>query len=86
MISSRHGIEISDKCDKRVKTKVLNFLWLILKLVEVTKPPILHKIKASMYINFDKENSEKDPKFKVGDSVRISNNFFLKKRLHSKFT
>ena len=28
-------------------------------------------VKASTYINFDVENNEKDPKFKVGDHVRI---------------
>ena len=27
---------------------------------------------SSTYIEFDKENSDKDPKFKVGDHVRIS--------------
>ena len=29
-------------------------------------------VKSSKYIDFDKENSKKDPKFKVGDHVRIS--------------
>ena len=29
-------------------------------------------VKSSTYINFDKENDKKDPKFEVGDHVRIS--------------
>ena len=29
-------------------------------------------IKLSTYTNFMKENNEKDPKFKVGDFIRIS--------------
>ena len=35
-------------------------------------------VKSSTYIDFIKENNEKDPKFKIGDIVRISkykNNF-----------
>ena len=30
-------------------------------------------VKASMYIDFNKENNKKSPKFKVGYNVRISN-------------
>ena len=29
-------------------------------------------VKPSMYIDFNKENNQKGPKFKVGDNVRIS--------------
>ena len=29
-------------------------------------------VKPSMYIDFNKENNEERPKFKVGDNVRIS--------------
>ena len=29
-------------------------------------------VKSSTYIDFDKENDKKDPKFEVGDHVRIS--------------
>ena len=29
-------------------------------------------VKSSTYINFDKENNKEDPKFKVGDQVKIS--------------
>ena len=29
-------------------------------------------VKSSTYINFNKKNKKKDPKFKVGDHVRIS--------------
>ena len=29
-------------------------------------------VKSSRYIDFNKENDEKDPKFEVGDHVRIS--------------
>ena len=29
-------------------------------------------VKSSTYIDFDKENKEKPPKFKVSDHVRIS--------------
>ena len=29
-------------------------------------------VKSSKYIGFIKENNEKDPKFKIGDIVRIS--------------
>ena len=28
-------------------------------------------VKPNMYIDFDKENNKEDPKFKVGDNVRI---------------
>ena len=35
-------------------------------------------VKASAYINFDKENKDKDPKFIVSDHVRLAKyNFFL---------
>ena len=30
-------------------------------------------VKASTYIDFKKENNKEDPKFEVGDHVRISN-------------
>ena len=38
------------------------------------------KMKSSAYIDFGKENNNKDPKFKVGDHVRISKykNIFAK--------
>ena len=29
-------------------------------------------IRSSTYIDFDKNNNKEDPKFKVGDHVRIS--------------
>ena len=29
-------------------------------------------VKPSIYIDFDKRNNEEDPKFKVGDNIRIS--------------
>ena len=29
-------------------------------------------VQSSTYIEFSKENNEKDPKFKIGDIVRIS--------------
>ena len=37
-------------------------------------------VKSSMYINFDKENNNESPKFKVGDKVRVSKdkNIFTK--------
>ena len=37
-------------------------------------------VKSSTYINFNKENSKEDPKFKIGDHVRISTykNIFAK--------
>ena len=37
-------------------------------------------VKSSIYIDFDKENNDKDPKFNVGDHERISKykNIFAK--------
>ena len=37
-------------------------------------------VKSSTYVDFNKENNEKDPKFSVGDHVRISKyeNIFAK--------
>ena len=37
-------------------------------------------VKSSTYIDFDVENNDKDPKFEVGDHVRISKyqNIFAK--------
>ena len=32
-------------------------------------------VESSRYIDFNKENNKEDPKFKVGDHVRISKNF-----------
>ena len=29
-------------------------------------------VKSNTYIDFNKENNDKDPKFKIGDTVRIS--------------
>ena len=34
-----------------------------------TKPV---NVKLSTYVDFDKENNKEDPKFEVGDHVRIS--------------
>ena len=42
-----------------------------------------------MYIDFNKENNKEDPKFKVGDNIRISEYniyiYFFCRRLCSKF-
>ena len=38
-------------------------------------------VKSNTYINFSKEINNKDPKFKIDDTVRISKYFC--KRLHS---
>ena len=37
-------------------------------------------VKSSSYIDFNRENNKKDPKFKVGDDIRISKyeNIFTK--------
>ena len=40
-------------------------------------------VKSWTYIDFSNENNDKDPKFKIGNIVRISK---YKKRLRSKFT
>ena len=34
----------------------------------IKKPP---NVKSSVYIDFNKENNKKDPKFKIDDHVRI---------------
>ena len=40
-------------------------------------------VKDNTYIDFEKEVNDKDPKFKVGDHVRISNTkIFLLKDIH----
>ena len=31
----------------------------------------MHNVKSSLYIDFNKENNKKDPKFKIDDHVRI---------------
>ena len=43
-------------------------------------------VKSNSYIDVNKDNNDRDPKFKIGDIVRISKykNSFCK-RLHSKF-
>ena len=42
-------------------------------------------VKSSTYIDSSQKINDKDPKFKIGDIVRISKyNFFLCKRLCSK--
>ena len=38
-------------------------------------------VKRSRYIYFEKENSNKGPKFKVGDNVKISKYMFLRKAM-----
>ena len=37
-------------------------------------------VKSSMYIDFNKENNQESPKFKIGDNVRLSKykNIFTK--------
>ena len=35
-------------------------------------------VKSNTYINFAVENNDKDPKFEVGDYVRISNNIKIR--------
>ena len=42
-------------------------------------------VKSNSYIDVNKDNNDRDPKFKIGDIVRISKykNSFCK-RLHSK--
>ena len=76
------------------KTLLHALLLLLLKIVECLRC-ILHKygnkyhnttkmkpvdVKSSIYIDFDKENNDKDPKFNVGDHERISKykNIFAK--------
>ena len=39
-------------------------------------------VRSSMYISFDNENNNENPKFKVGDNVRISR--YKNKRVCSK--
>ena len=41
-------------------------------------------IKSSTCIQFNKENDKEDPKFEVGDDVRISKYKHFCRRLHSK--
>ena len=38
-------------------------------------------VKSNTYIDFNKENNDKDPKFKIGDTVRISKytNIFVRR-------
>ena len=41
-------------------------------------------IKSSTYIDFNKKNNKDDPKFEVGDHVRISKIKYFCKQLRSK--
>ena len=40
--------------------------------------------KSNTYVESSKENNEKDPKFKIGDIIRISKQKYFCKRLYSK--
>ena len=50
---------------------------IIIHIIDQLKPV---DVKDSTYINFEKEVNDKDPKFKIGDYVRISKyrNIFAK--------
>ena len=41
-------------------------------------------VNSSAYIDFSVKNNDKDPKFEVGEHVRISNHKYFYKRLYSK--
>ena len=81
---------------RTLKTKIYNYMRSVLKNVYVDKLDdivddyynIFHgtikmkpvDVKDNTYIDFEKEDNDKDPKFKVGDHVRISKyeNIFAK--------
>ena len=75
---------------RNVKRRVYKYMTSVLKNVYIVKKHnnIYHRaikmkpvdIKDNTYVNFGKEINDKDPKFQVGDHVRISKykNIFAK--------
>ena len=66
---------------RTLKTKIYKWMTLVSKNVYIGKlemKPV--DVKDNIYIDFKKEVNDKDPKFKVGDHVRISKykNIFAK--------
>ena len=68
---------IAERFIRTLKNKIYKYMTSISKNVDIDKLDTLLintklLIKAKMYIDFNKENNKKGPKFKVGDNVRIS--------------
>ena len=55
-----------DKFDVIVKNTTIHIIEQLSKQIK------LFDVKSSTYIDFNKENSKEDPKFKFDDQVRIS--------------
>ena len=87
---------VAEKCIRTLKTKIYKYITLVSKNVYIDKLDDIadkynnkyHRtikmkpvdVKDHTYIDFKKEVIDKDPKFKVGDHVRISKykNIFAK--------
>ena len=87
---------VAEKCIRTLKTKIYKYITLVSKNVYIEKLDDIadkynnkyHRtikmkpvdVKDKTYIDFKKEVNDKDPKFKVGDHVRISKykNIFAK--------
>ena len=78
---------IAEKFTRKLKNKIPKYMTSILKKLYVDKLIVVNKysntchstirvkpvdVKPSTHIDFNKENSKEDRKFKVGDYVRIS--------------
>ena len=94
---SIHNSVAAERFIRTLKNKVYKYMTAISKNVYIDKLDdivneynnIYHRIikmkpvdiKDNTYIDFEKENNDKDPKFKIGDQVRFSRykNIFTKR-------
>ena len=93
---------IGERFIRTLKNKIYKYMTSISKYVYIDKlDDIVNKynntyhstikmkpidVKSNTYIDSSKEINNKEPKFKIGDIVRISKyKYIFAKRLHSKF-
>ena len=56
---------VAEKFSKALKNKIYKYMTAVSKNVHID-------VTAGMYFKYDVDHNDKDPKFKVGDHVRIS--------------
>ena len=92
---------IGERFIRTLKNKIYKYMTSISKYVYIDKlDDIVNKynntyhstikmkpidVKSNTYIDSSKEINNKEPKFKIGDIVRISKYKYIFTRLHSKF-
>ena len=63
---------VAERFIRTLKNKIYKYMTSVSKNVYINKLADIVDKKSSTYIDFNENNNKKDPKFKVGDNVRVS--------------